>query len=258
MMKGINYLIVLALGSLALAACVPAPAASAAPIANTGWILATLNGKPVLANTTVTLIFEADRMGVSDGCNRYGGTYLVNGDKLKFDKNIVKTLIGCQEDILKQGDAFTTALTQTATYRSDGQTLTLLDGFGKTLATFTAQSTKLGGTQWVVTGYNNGKQAVVSVLNGTSLTAEFGEDGKLSGSAGCNRYTSTYEVTGKAIQIGQAGVTRMFCGEPAGRMEQETQFLAALQGATTYSMEGSRLELRNADGALMVSLQKAP
>lgn len=258
MMKGINYLIVLALGSLALAACVPAPAASAAPIANTGWILATLNGKPVLANTTVTLIFEADRMGGSDGCNRYGGTYLVNGDKLKFDKNIVKTLMACQEDILKQGDAFTTALTQTATYRSDGQTLTLLDGFGKTLATFTAQSTKLGGTQWVVTGYNNGKQAVVSVLNGTSLTAEFGEDGKLSGSAGCNRYTSTYEVTGKAIQIGQAGVTRMFCGEPAGRMEQETQFLAALQGATTYSMEGSRLELRNADGALMVSLQKAP
>lgn len=249
-------IVIVTLGSLALVACVPA-AAQTTPIANTAWILSTLNGKPVLANTTLTLSFEGEKMGGSDGCNRFGGTYLVNGDKLKFDKNIVKTLMGCQQDILKQGDDFTTALTQTTAYRSDGQTLTLLDGFGKTLATFIAQSTKLGGTQWVVTGYNNGKQAVVSVLNGTSLAAEFSEDGKLSGSAGCNRFTSTYEVSGKALKIGQAGVTRMFCGEPAGRMEQETQFLAALQGATTFSMEGSKLELRNADGALMVSLEKA-
>jgi heat shock protein HslJ len=248
---------IVTLGSLALAACVPA-AAPTVPIANTAWILSTLNGKPVLANTTVTLAFETEKMGGSDGCNRYGGTYLVNSDKLKFDKNIVKTLMGCQQDILKQGDEFTTALTQTAAFRNDGQTLTLLDGFGKTLATFTAQSTKLGGTSWIVTGYNNGKQAVVSVLNGTQLTADFSEDGKLSGSAGCNRFTGGYEVTGSALKVGQLGVTRMFCGEPAGRMEQETQFLAALQGATTFRMEGSKLELRNADGALLVSAQRAP
>lgn len=250
-------IVIVTLGSLVLTACVPASAPTA-PIANTAWILSTLNGKPVLANTTVTLTFEAEKMGGSDGCNRYGGTYLVNGDKLKFDKNIVKTLMACQQDILKQGDDFTTALTQTAAFRNDGKTLTLLDGFGKTLATFTVQSTQLGGTQWVVTGYNNGKQAVVSVLNGTQLTLEMGEDGKLSGSAGCNRFTGAYEVTGSALKVGQLGVTRMFCGEPAGRMEQETAFLAALQGATNYRMEGGKLELRNADSALLVSLQKAP
>jgi heat shock protein HslJ len=192
-------------------------------------------------------------MGGSDGCNRFGGTYLVNGDKLKFDKNIVKTLMGCQQDILKQGDDFTTALTQTAAFRNDGQTLTLLDGFGKTLATFTAQSTKLGGTQWVVTGYNNGKQAVVSVIIGSELTADFSADGTLSGSAGCNNYTATYAASGKSIKIGPAASTRKMCADPAGVMEQETQFLKALETAATYHIDGNQLELRTTDGALAVT-----
>ena len=33
---------------------------------------------------------------------------------------------------------------------------------------------KTTGTSWVVTGYHDGKQSVVSVLAGTTLTAEFG------------------------------------------------------------------------------------
>ena len=36
-------------------------------------------------------------------------------------------------------------------------------------------------------------------------------------------------------------------------MDQEQQFLAALQSAATYKLDSSRLELRRADGALAVS-----
>jgi heat shock protein HslJ len=37
-------------------------------------------------------------------------------------------------------------------------------------------------------------------------------------------------------------------------MDQESQLLAALQSAQTYKVEGNRLQLRQADGALAVDL----
>jgi putative lipoprotein len=40
-------------------------------------------------------------------------------------------------------------------------------------------------------------------------------------------------------------------------MDQEMQFLAALQAGTRYTVEGSTLELRDADGALQVRAEQA-
>ena len=44
----------------------------------------------------------------------------------------------------------------------------------------------------------------------------------------------------------------MACAEPEGVMEQETQYLAALQMAESYQVEGQVLELRRSDGTLVV------
>jgi heat shock protein HslJ len=46
------------------------------------------------------------------------------------------------------------------------------------------------------------------------------------------------------------------CASPAGVMEQEQQFLKALETVTTARMEGDRLELRTATGALAATLAK--
>src|SRR3712207_8881650 len=40
--------------------------------------------------------------------------------------------------------------------------------------------------------YNNGRGGVVSVLPEPPLTATFGEDGVVTGNAGCNLYRATY------------------------------------------------------------------
>jgi heat shock protein HslJ len=147
------------------------------------------------------------------------------------------------------------ALGQAATYKADAKQLTLYDASGKELATFSAQSSDLGGTSWIVTGYNNGKQAVVSVMAGTELTANFGADGKLTGSAGCNNYTASYQTDGIKISIGPAATTRKACEQAV--MDQETQYLAALATAATYRIDGNRMELRTADGAMAATFQKA-
>jgi heat shock protein HslJ len=79
----------------------------------------------------------------------------------------------------------------------------------------------------------------------------------LSGSAGCNNYRATYEVDGNNISIGPAAATRMFCPEPGGIMEQEVQYIAALETASTYLIELDKMEIRTAEGALAATFRTA-
>lgn len=116
----------------------------------------------------------------------------------------------------------------------------------------------LAGTAWEVTAYDNGKQAVVSVLGGKRITADFGKDGRVTGTAGCNRYFASYEVADATITIGVPGSTRRMCAEPKGIMEQEALYLAALESAARFRVEGDKLELRTEKGALAVSLVRKP
>ena len=257
---------------LALAACAPAsptqpgeaypspsnPTPSTGdPLTGTSWILAQLNGQPALADVNVTLEFASGRLGGSDGCNSYGGGYQVEGGKLKVDPNMVSTLMACADEIMRQASAYTAVLLQSPAFQVEAGQLTLLGKDGAALAVLAAQSQELAGTSWIVTGINNGKQAVVSPLLDTELTAAFGADGQVSGSAGCNRYFASFSIEGQTIKIGAPGATKMFCGEPAGLMEQESQFLKALESAATYRISGGTLTLFTADGSTAVTLARA-
>ena len=93
-------------------------------------------------------------------------------------------------------------------------------------------------------------------MRGTTITATFGKDGNLTGNAGCNDYNGPYTISGNQITIGPLASTRKFCNDPAGIMDQETQYLAALETAATYQIEGTTLELRTKDGALAADFSK--
>ena len=78
---------------------------------------------------------------------------------------------------------------------------------GRTVVTYGERiPTSLTGTTWNAIGYNNGKGGVVSIAIDTEITAVFGEDGTLSGSAGCNNYSAGYEADDVNIKIGPAAV----------------------------------------------------
>ena len=249
----------------------PAPAASSKPteppapaqpqatgtdtLDGTSWTLTTLNGQPALPDTTVTLNFAAGKAAGSDGCNSYNTGYTADGTHIKFNQPMATTMMACPDPIMNQAGAYQTVLGQAVTYKADAKQLALFDAGGKELAMFAVQSSDLAGTSWVTIFYNNGKQAVVSVALGTEITANFGADGKLSGSSGCNTYAAAYETSGPTIKIGPAASTMMACEQAV--MDQETQYLAALSTAATYRIDGTKLELRTADGALAASFQKA-
>jgi heat shock protein HslJ len=114
----------------------------------------------------------------------------------------------------------------------------------------------LAGTSWTATGYDDGSQTITNVLAGTSITADFGEDGNMTGNSGCNDYNGPYKVTDNQIGIGPLGSTRKACSDPAGVMEQEAQFLAALDNAEVFVVDGNTLELREVDGTVMAKFTR--
>lgn len=113
-------------------------------------------------------------------------------------------------------------------------------------------SLKLGGTNWTATSFAS-KGAVTALIAGSKASLHFGADGTLSGSAGCNSYTGRYEVAGNQVKFPTAfASTRMMCANP-GVMEQEQAFLKALSASSTGHIDGKKLELRDAGGALQIA-----
>jgi heat shock protein HslJ len=240
---------------LVLSACTSSGSSQA--LTESIWVLTELNASPPLPDTTITAqFFEDGKVGGSAGCNNYNTTYTVNGKNIQFGELAATTMMACPDPIMQQERDYLDMLKNAATFEIADDELTLLDSDGNALAVFAAQSQDLAGSSWDVISYNNGKEAVVSLIIGSEITANFGEDGQLTGNASCNNYFASYETDGDMISIGPAGATEMFCSEPEGVMEQEQQYLAALETADTYKIEGLKMEMRTDDGALVASFQR--
>jgi heat shock protein HslJ len=89
------------------------------------------------------------------------------------------------------------------------------------------------------------------------MTADFA-NGQVTGTAGCNSFNASYQTSGNTISVGPTSGGMMMCAEPAGVMEQESQFLAALQSAATFRITGDTLELRTAGDQIAVTFNRAP
>jgi heat shock protein HslJ len=249
-------LTILVLGLLTLTAC--ASSASSQVLTDSPWLLTELGGEAPLPETSITAEFDDDgRVGGSSGCNSYSTSYTVDGNQIEFGEEMVGTLMSCPDPVMAQERAYLEALQDTATFEIVDDELTFINADGDVLASFQAVSQDLAGTSWEVISYNTGTQAVRSVIIGTEITADFSEDGQLSGNAGCNHYSTTYETEGDKISIGPATVTEMYCEEPEDVMEQETQYLAALGTADTYKIQGLNMEMRTSEGSLVASFNRA-
>lgn len=238
-----------------LSACTAMPPKVDAPnLDGTAWVLASLPARTLLEGTTTTLQFVDGRASGSDGCNRYTTPYTATGAALTFERSASATMMACPPQVMEQARAFSTSLGATRSFRLVDGALQLLGDDATVVASFLPQPQELAGTSWRVIGYNNGRQAVVSVLAGTQLTMSFAADGRVGGSAGCNNYSGSYTHAGSSLRFGPAAATRRMCADPEGILEQEQLFLQALETVTTIRQEGDRAELRTAEGVLAISI----
>jgi heat shock protein HslJ len=128
-----------------------------------------------------------------------------------------------------------------------GDRLRLLSERGDPVLAFKAEpAPALVGLRSNITGFNNGRQAVVSPLIGTTLALAFG-DGVVKGFGGCNSLRARYSVDGDRISVGTVAATRRICpGE--GVMQQERDFIAALRSTTTWAFSGAFLDMHRPNG----------
>jgi putative lipoprotein len=78
----------------------------------------------------------------------------------------------------------------------------------------------------------------------------------VSGDTGCNRFSGSYTVDGQNITIGPLASTRAACPDEE-LQQQETDFLAALELATTFQVTGDRLDLFREGGTYAATLERA-
>ncbi len=104
---------------------------------------------------------------------------------------------------------------------------------------------ELAGTRWVIASIDGREPS------GPPLTADFGNDGRVSGDAGCNSFSGPYIQSGKSVQFGELLSTRRACVDES-RQRQETRLLNILQGSSTLRLSRSRLTVRSSSGYVVL------
>ena len=77
-------------------------------------------------------------------------------------------------------------------------------------------------------------------------------DNRFSGFSGCNRMTGSLFYENDVLRFKQVASTRMACPS----MEKESEFLMALQSATSYKIENNRLYLSNGSNENILVFKK--
>ena len=91
--------------------------------------------------------------------------------------------------------------------------------------------------------------------SGQNGDADFSNDGTVTGEGGINTYSGNYSLQGGSeISVGTISAAQM--AGPPDVKAQQTAYLAALESAKTYQVSGTRLELRTADGAIAVQMER--
>lgn len=128
------------------------------------------------------------------------------------------------------------------------------------------QDSLLVGPTWTATKYYDANEVkLVDVAEGSTITIEFEDDGRLDGHAGCNDYFGSFGFVPSSITrsntnsessltiAGPLGSTMMMCEETL--MEQEAAYLSNLEGTIKFSVsqDGSLLELTDAERDIVVA-----
>jgi len=212
------------------------------------WDLTSLAGQAPLPDKLVTISFSETEVTGSAGCNSYFGSYTLTGSQLSIGQ-LGSTMMFCEEG-MEQEQQFLAMLGTAEKIALEQATLTIHTAQG-TLVFQTASQATLTGQQWILSGLAQGQTVTENRLD-AEITAEFAA-GRISGSAGCNRYFANYEADEATLTLGSIGSTRMSCDEV--RNQREAEFLTALASVTGYRIQRNSLILLDAQGNVLLSFR---
>lgn len=260
-----RLLAILVLGALVLAACQTGPEPlpvdeeliSMDLLYANPWVLVAYgdptNPTIVPVNTAVTAEFSQDsKMFGNAGCNQYQTVFKATPQGEFSVEPPATTRMMCPENLMEIEQAYLQALEASEGFdfspegrlvinykTADGQEADLVFAIGQV---------SLVNTAWSLFSYGDAANPQ-PVPQGLIITAQFGEDGMVNGSAGCNNYTAGYMIEGDTITIQTPASTMMMC--PSG-MQEESIYLASLSQAQSYRINGANLTITLADGQVLI------
>ena len=113
---------------------------------------------------------------------------------------------------------------------------------------------ELVSTHWQLVSFDT-TDSETPVVEDSQITIHFDTDGQVNGSAGCNSYGGVYRVEQGQLTIDEVVSTLMACTDNA-IMDQETQFLTALQTTGAFELNGDRLLIHYGDGLSTLNFVK--
>ncbi len=101
---------------------------------------------------------------------------------------------------------------------------------------------ELVGVVWALDDATRGALAE-EAPEASDITLEFADDGTVSGNAGCNTYSGSYEADDQgSMSFGQAAMTQMACGEAV--MALEANYVQTLGQVTAFAIDEGNLILQ--------------
>lgn len=250
-----KHMLSLLIIALALSACT-AQSTEEAPASILGAWKLTAYGPvndpvPAVENAEAGLTFNEDgTVTGTSGCNGLGGDYTVQDDQITFGK-FVSTLMACEEPLMAQEEAAHRVMTDTATYKIEGSTLTITNNDNVLVFTrgtlSTPESAVLIGA-WRLTSYGP-RETLSSALEDVQAGLTFNADGTLTGTSGCNEFGGNYTVDGNEIALTEIVSTLMLCDTPI--MGQEEAMYQVLSELVAFHVEGNTLTIMK-NGRLLV------
>ena len=124
------------------------------------------------------------------------------------------------------------------------------------LSACSAADASLDGSSWALRSYQGNTGETVNVLPRSTTTALF-QANQVSGIAGCNNFSASYQATRNKLSFGPVATTRKMCSTPLGIMQQENAFLAALDSTVSYKLSRNSLELIDNKGKTLLTFRRA-
>ncbi|MDD5143989.1 META domain-containing protein [Methanoregula sp.] len=108
-------------------------------------------------------------------------------------------------------------------------------------------STAITQQRWSLQSYAGPDGTTVPVQDGTTVTALFTTEGKVSGSGGCNQYSARYLVRETTMIVSGITTTKMNC-PGGGVMIQESRYYSLLEQAASPRVHNRVLTLYSTEG----------
>ena len=205
---------------------------------------------PVAPDEAFTLGFVGRTASGTIGCETFSARLRMKQDgSVKF-RRPARDDSACEVPVLPEAAAHLDLLLSTVGYRLNDGSLVFVDAAGQARLRFDPFSAGalIGG--WTVSAIDDGTGLLATATAPPTVT--FTATGELSGSTGCDTYSSTYSTLDDTITVGEVVVGTAVCDATVA--DQAQRFLTALGAIATWQVEGPALQLLDPEQRAVLTL----